>query len=885
LCYTICYKNPTLITLEVNWMSFTLTPGLVVSTLCFFIPKHKDGSFHILNTEVRVNQNGLTLCLLRLMKSNHSAYTTSSFSSSVSRFKNCTHRYLSEIPVHDPAYIDSYYRRITSEYHTLLNEMHDIVTSLLKTDDESISRLTRILLEALSKDKSLPDDTVLYALPTGSEITRKSLVRQNSINLPAFLIGVWYYACSNHPDNTLGREALEKWLWENDKLASRPGNLRQNVGTKITRAINIQINTPAILKSNEKADSDTIVSYADPALLQRFAEYLESLSNEYSKIQTVIYSDYKSDVEAIYIPTSLRKADVSESAPDDLALIKVPSRQAIRVYSRTVLLSGSGGVGKSIDMQHLLLHGIEEFRMTGEYLPLFLQLRNYNKKYSSLAEFIYSQNEAVWDYSPQKLQFYLQRHTTLILLDGMDEISGDEILKNYSENLRHFVKLYTKPQVIVSSRNMPRMYYLTGGFKKLYVQLLSPDQAVALIQKLNFRPDRPEITSNFIAKLRSDYFTKHLPLSGIPLMLTIMLRVYAQHASVPSEMYELYKRLFEVMEHEFDATKNDYKRPKKSGLAYEDFRRILEELGARLYEADMVSFTRDQLDRALHTMEYVSDYSRRTGRTVNTDDFIHDMLYCLCLFTCERPGTFAMIHPSFREYFFASYLERSADDTLVWAGKLIDSRGSKVTDDNALSMLYAVRKNQVERYIFLPMLQELFAHCGQNDGCLTYLREKYVTVSYVIGKIKGDNYNITKSPILNFILKTRNLHKELNGDCVNNPQDWFLEITYYEKEGKKYEGQLFEKDELVVKNKNMVYYDRIAEIPSEEFYEDSPSEVGRVYVIDMEQINPTEYRSLYESVVGEKSPYYHEYVGLYKYMKEIEAAKAKSRHSQFPAWI
>ena len=187
-------------------------------------------------------------------------------------------------------------------------------------------------------------------------------------------------------------------------------------------------------------------------------------------------------------------------------------------------------------------------------------------------------------------------------------------------------------------------------------------------------------------------------------------------------------------------------------------------------------------------------------------------------------------------------------------------------------------------YIFLPMLQKLFNNCEHNDGCLTYLREKYSTISYTIGTIKGVNFNITNSPVLNFILSTRSLHQELDGDLVDNPNDWFLETTYYEKKGKKYEGQLFEQDELIVKNKYLAYYDQIGVIPSEEFYEDSPSEVGWLYIIDMNEINSADYRSLYESVVGEKSPYYREYVGLYKYMKEIESAKNDSRRSHFSPW-
>ena len=71
---------------------------------------------------------------------------------------------------------------------------------------------------------------------------------------------------------------------------------------------------------------------------------------------------------------------------------------------------------------------------------------------------------------------------------------------------------------------------------------------------------------------------------------------------------------------------------------------ILEELGARLYEADIVSFTKDQLDRILRTMDCIPGFRQSTGKDFRTDDFLEDMLYSLCLFIPQGQDSYAFIH-------------------------------------------------------------------------------------------------------------------------------------------------------------------------------------------------------------------------------------------------
>ena len=866
-------------------MIFVLTGGVFLSILCSFLNRNNKGTATVLGLNVSINQKDLMSCLVRIMRPSHKILTISSLPTTVSYYKNCVKGSFADIPVHDPAYIENFYKRIVNEYPDVLEEMRTIIITFLKTDDESTSRLTRVLLEALSKDKTIPDDAVFYALPTGATIIKKTLLRQKAINLPAFLVGIWYYISAYHPDNSMGKEALENWLVDPDKNASRAGKLRDGVGAKIKRAIDISIDIPKFTEDVHQP-GDNLPSQINPKMMRQYVDYLDSVLSVYSKVQTLAHPDYASDVMRIFTPTGLRKADMSDLASKNLSVIKEPNREAIRLYSRTVLIAASGGMGKSVTMRYLVVCAVDEYRMTGEYLPLVAELRHYNASYDSLENYLFHQNEAVWDYSPQRLQYYLHNKTTLVVLDGADEIPGDPLLHRFVEVLRDFERRYPKAQIIISSRNISHVYYLTG-YKKLFVEPLNIEQAVELIRKVNYKPDQLEITENFLTELRSKYFETRKPLSQIPLMLVIMLLVFDKYRSLPTRMHKLYERLFEVMSHEFDDTKGGFRRQMRTNLISDQFCEILEELGARLYEADIVSFTKDQLDRILKTMDCIPKFRESTGKDFRTEDFLGDMLYSLCLFIPQGQGSYAFIHPSFREFFFASYLSRTMDVNWEWGTELIELRGMRMSEDNALTMLYDMRNTEVQQKIFLPTLHTLIKKCEDGEAVLTYLKEAYRgTINYTIGECKGDYKNSTWSTILNFILKLRELHSELDGDRVRNPNDFGLETEYYQKEGRQFEGQLFEKSELVIKNKFLRLDSNIDDIDSWDLYEDSPSWVGSVYVINVESLNPDENRSLYDSILGSSSPYYQEYMGLKAYLTELLQARNKPKaKSPFKSWL
>jgi len=78
---------------------------------------------------------------------------------------------------------------------------------------------------------------------------------------------------------------------------------------------------------------------------------------------------------------------------------------------------------------------------------------------------------------------------------------------------------------VVSSRPYSQFVYLSR-FSVMRLQIFSKEQSLALIDKLDFRPDSPKIKEKFRKELDDRLFNTHQDFATNPLLLTIMLMTY-----------------------------------------------------------------------------------------------------------------------------------------------------------------------------------------------------------------------------------------------------------------------------------------------------------------------------------------------------------------------
>lgn len=70
----------------------------------------------------------------------------------------------------------------------------------------------------------------------------------------------------------------------------------------------------------------------------------------------------------------------------------------------------------------------------------------------------------------------------------------------------------------------------------------SNEQALQLIDKLEYCPEEPRFKQQFREKLEKEYFRTHSGFVRNPLLLTLMLMNYRRFADVPEKKYVFYEQ-------------------------------------------------------------------------------------------------------------------------------------------------------------------------------------------------------------------------------------------------------------------------------------------------------------------------------------------------------
>jgi len=143
------------------------------------------------------------------------------------------------------------------------------------------------------------------------------------------------------------------------------------------------------------------------------------------------------------------------------------------------------------------------------------------------------------------LQYALENGKCLLLLDGVDEIKA-AFSTRFARELGRFADHYPKNQFIVSTR--PQHSY--GAFEKFTVLELRPftkEQALRMVEKIDFRPEASEIKARFREQFEEELFYSHREFAESPLLLSIMLLIFGRTAKIPTKTYRFYKEAFAAL--------------------------------------------------------------------------------------------------------------------------------------------------------------------------------------------------------------------------------------------------------------------------------------------------------------------------------------------------
>jgi hypothetical protein len=442
-------------------------------------------------------------------------------------------------------------------------------------------------------------------------------------------------------------------------------------------------NIEGLFSASKKFLSDTSQS-VKARISSTFSSYITTIKRKYSSTKTIIYRDTPQSIEKFYEPIDLYNDTIDLPCPNITDLINI---------DKPIIITGTGGSGKSTFLKYLLLNSIQ----TTKHIPIFVELRDVEQDQTSLLDYITASLQVKNVNLEQSfLQQAFKSGKFIFFLDGFDELShsfagviGDEI--------DQLTQDYPKCTFIVTSR--PGQEFISWStFLELHTKPLTKDKAVSLVKRLNFDLD---VKNKFIQELETELYDSHRSFFENPLLLSIMLITYRDSASIPSELHNFYGLAFEALYYRHDASKS-FKRPTLTELPVNKGKDILSAFSLVTYIKSKTSFNKSELNDFLQTAMKLSDCE------CNLNDLTTDLMRAFCMLL--QDGTvYEYTHRSFQEYFAAYYLIAASEQNQL---KLIQQFSKKADTDITLQLAYGMNPKLIEEKLIVPFLEDFKNRIG-----------------------------------------------------------------------------------------------------------------------------------------------------------------------------
>lgn len=801
-----------------------------------------------------------------------------SFNTFTSDYKLCRKSDVPSVNITDIDNIKLFDRKVRNDYAVAINDFKSFLDVAI-----SVSKgytLVKRLLELIKRDTTIPDDAEFYVANDGSPIKKSNLFNMNSICLYSFVLGVWHYIVTHVLDNTVGAETLDELLepqWESraerevsfgwgdsfDEVAViTESPLIKTKKTLAERFNELSRAQSAGFEPNDDGSIDVVFddeTISAVRIYNIFGDYLEKAEQAYSTLKTLFYSEKPRSFRDFYVCNSIRTSSTSEHVNN------ITIKDLMLYFPNNLIISGTGGIGKSMMMRHLFLDAVSNYT---EYrlLPVLVSLKNFTEKDHNMYELI---KRAIHNFSPQidteNIFNIVEEKKCLILLDGLDEISSSLKAQFYNLILAH-VQRNPNAFVIISSRPNTSNFIELGKFQVVEILPFSKKQSLKLVDKLDYFD--AEIKAKFREDLDHYLFNSHRQFASNPLLLTIMLMTYSSYGEVPAKRHIFYAKAYETMARLHDATKGAYVRPMHTQLTPEEFSKYFSEFCARTYTDEVFEFTessfKSYMDSVIENQASTLDF--RPKMTATYYDFLLDLVENLCVMYREGEKYY-FVHRSFQEYFTAVYFAETPSDSMQEVGDFFEHQKNRQYTDKTFDMLYDMIPDKMDEFVFLPMLRDLWRRCDQENGYWTFLEEIYPVI-YIQSGQPGEYFENDPVSFLYHFIVNESLRRE-NGHLVD--VEWPSTIDFCNhKEWFSIEKHKFGPDGIKRSYSELVSVDSM---PSSYFDEyGDPDIEGETWEVDIADIrrHPEYLEDLIETIDDSNFPLKKEYQAMRDLTKQLE---------------
>ena len=346
----------------------------------------------------------------------------------------------------------------------------------------------------------------------------------------------------------------------------------------------------------------------------------------------------------IYVPIPINSSNEKLESPDS---------ESIFIASRCICLMGSAGSGKSMLMRHLFLDAINK----GKRIPIFCELRHYNRGYDDLTGMladVFRRNDL--DIPVGGIEHTARSGKFIIFFDGLDEYDRNKQIE-FAELIEKYLSRFPDSRVILSSRPDYKLR-AWARFQNAYMNDLEFKQLEEIVYKLPNKFD--SLKSEFIERCKKNEFEKFEYFLTNPLLLCIMFLTIRRNPIIHPKISSFYNAAYEALIDLHDARKGRYVRTMESGLDSVDFERVFCAFSVISLSKNAFSFSRSEA-RQIAERSCALLANKFPEIEVSIEDFVYDCEKNVCLLS-EYDAGLQFSHRSFQEYFAAKYIVTTTED-------------------------------------------------------------------------------------------------------------------------------------------------------------------------------------------------------------------------------